>query len=238
MPTADLVQRWLRAERDPELEPEQHLGLDALVKKLAEFAEEEELKLDGPIVAEDVECCLQSEYDRRALGAWRAQRTDHGELAPSQCSDPRRLAAGCLVRVERKVKMAGRDKDGATVVRHLWRRSPRAVGASTAESDDVRELRKFVFGKIDEAGASAEVQAHTARGTGRTGCGGSSAEAGALSASSLGATQVGTFPRTCARPPAGGLLSRSRDTQSGQPRGESGYLTKTSFFHCTIKENY
>ena len=61
MPTADLVQRWLRAERDPELEPEQHLGLDALVKKLAEFAEEEELKLDGPIVAEDVECCLQSE---------------------------------------------------------------------------------------------------------------------------------------------------------------------------------
>ena len=89
MPTADLVQRWLRAERDPELEPEQHLGLDALVKKLAEFAEEEELKLDGPIVAEDVECCLQSEYDRRALGAWRAQRTDHGELAPSQCSDPR-----------------------------------------------------------------------------------------------------------------------------------------------------
>ena len=159
MPTADLVQRWLRAERDPELEPEQHLGLDALVKKLAEFAEEEELKLDGPIVAEDVECCLQSEYDRRALGAWRAQRTDHGELAPSQCSDPRRLAAGCLVR---KFKMAGRDKDGAAVVRHLWRRSPRAVGASTAESDDVRALRKFVFGKIDEAGASAEVQAEKA----------------------------------------------------------------------------
>jgi len=67
-----------------------------------------------------------------------------------------------LVGVERKVMMAGRDKDGATVVRHLWRRSPRAVGASTAESDDVRALRKFVFGKIDEAGASPEVQAEKA----------------------------------------------------------------------------
>jgi len=85
MRTADLVQRWLRAERDPELEPESHLGLDAIVKKLVEFAEEEELELDVPIAAEDVERCLQSEYDRRASGARRAQRTDHAELAPGQC---------------------------------------------------------------------------------------------------------------------------------------------------------
>ena len=77
-------------------------------------------------------------------------------------ADPRRIAAGCLVGVERKVMMAGRDKDGAAVFKHLWRRSPRAVGASTAESDDVRELRKFVFGKIDDADASAEVQAEKA----------------------------------------------------------------------------
>ena len=77
-------------------------------------------------------------------------------------ADPRRIAAGCLVGVERKVMMAGRDKDGAAVFKHLWRRSPRAVGASTAESDDVRELRKFVFGKIDDADASAEVKAEKA----------------------------------------------------------------------------
>ena len=32
MPTADLVQRWLRAERDPELEPESHLGMEGVCR--------------------------------------------------------------------------------------------------------------------------------------------------------------------------------------------------------------